>query len=71
MDIIKNISIIFIALPFLLLGSILSAIIERYISNERIASLIPKNIITGSLVGVLLGFFCLHVIVQLYLFLKD
>lgn len=62
MDIIKNISIIFMsiffeALPFLLLGSILSAIIERYISNERIASLIPKNIITGSLVGVLLGFF--------------
>ena len=62
MDIIKDISIIFMsiffeALPFLLLGSILSAIIERYISNERIASLIPKNIITGSLVGVLLGFF--------------
>lgn len=62
MDIIKNISIIFMsiffeALPFLLLGSILSAIIERYISNERIASLIPQNIITGSLVGVLLGFF--------------
>ena len=62
MDIIKNISIIFIsiffeALPFLLLGSIISSIIEKYISNEKIASLIPKNIVTGSIVGVLLGFF--------------
>ena len=62
MDIIKNISIIFIsiffeALPFLLLGSIISAIIEKYIPNEKIASLIPKNIVKGSIVGVLLGFF--------------
>lgn len=62
MDIIKNISIIFIsiffeALPFLLLGALISAIIERYVSNEKIASLIPKNIVLGSIMGIFLGFF--------------
>lgn len=62
MDIVKNISIIFISiffesLPFLLLGSLISSIIERYVSNERIASLIPKNIVLGSIMGILLGFF--------------
>ncbi len=62
MDIIKNISIIFISiffesLPFLLLGSIISSIIETYVSNEAIAKIIPKNKILGSIVGVFLGFF--------------
>ena len=62
MDTIKNISIIFTsiffeALPFLLLGSFISAIIETYISNETIAKIIPKNKILGSIVGVFLGFF--------------
>ena len=62
MDIIKNISIIFTsiffeALPFLLLGSLISAIIENYVSNETIAKIIPKNKILGSIVGVFLGFF--------------
>ena len=62
MDIIKNISIIFISiffesLPFLLLGALISSIIERYISNETMAKLIPKNIILGSIVGTFLGFF--------------
>ena len=62
MDIIKNISIIFISiffesLPFLLLGSIISSIIETYVSNEQIAKMIPKNKILGSIVGVFLGFF--------------
>lgn len=62
MDTIKNIAIIFISiffesLPFLLLGSLISSIIETYISNDRIASIIPKNKILGSLVGVFLGFF--------------
>ena len=59
---IKNISIIFISiffesLPFLLLGSIISSLIECYISNDALARLIPKNKILGSLVGVVLGFF--------------
>jgi len=62
MDIIKNISIIFISiffesLPFLLLGAIISSIIETYVSNEQIAKMIPKNKILGSIVGVFLGFF--------------
>lgn len=58
----KNISIIFISiffesLPFLLLGSFISAIIETFISNEQISKMIPKNKILGSIVGVFLGFF--------------
>ena len=62
MDVIKNIAIIFMsiffeALPFLLFGAIVSAIIETYVSNETIAKLIPKNAILGSIVGVCLGFF--------------
>lgn len=59
---IKNIAIIFLsiffeALPFLLLGSIISSVIEKYVSNEKIASIIPKNPILGSLFGIFLGFF--------------
>ena len=62
MDILKNISIIFLsifleALPFLLLGSFISSIIEVYISNDKIAKIIPKNKVLGSIVGVFLGFF--------------
>ena len=62
MDTIKNISIIFTSiffesLPFLILGSLISAIIETFVSNEQIAKLIPKNKILGSVVGVILGFF--------------
>ena len=61
-DIFTNISIIFISIffesiPFLLLGSFISALIETYISNDMIASMIPKNKILGSIVGILLGFF--------------
>ena len=62
MGTIKNIAIIFMSiflesLPFLLLGSFISSIIEVYISNDAIAKLIPKNKILGSIVGVFLGFF--------------
>ncbi|MCR4580978.1 MAG: permease [Bacilli bacterium] len=62
MDTIKNISIIFTSIffesiPFLLLGSLISSIIETYVSNETIAKIIPKNKILGSIVGVFLGFF--------------
>jgi uncharacterized membrane protein YraQ (UPF0718 family) len=59
---IKNIATIFMSiffesLPFLLLGSLISAIIETFISNEKMAKLIPKNKFLGSIVGVFLGFF--------------
>ena len=62
MDIIKNVAIIFISiffesLPFLLLGSLISSIIETYVSDDAMARLIPKNKILGSLVGIFLGFF--------------
>ena len=62
MEIIKNISIIFTSiffesLPFLLLGSLISSIIENYVSNDTIAKIIPKNKILGSFVGIFFGFF--------------
>ena len=62
MDVVKNVSIIFISiffesLPFLLLGSIISSVIETYVSNDTFVKIIPKNKILGSIVGVFLGFF--------------
>ncbi|MBO6145204.1 MAG: permease [Bacilli bacterium] len=59
---IKNIAIIFTSiffesLPFLLLGALISSIIETFISNERLSKMIPKNKVLGSIVGVFLGFF--------------
>ena len=59
---IKNISIIFISiffesLPFLLLGSLISSIIETFVSDDTLAKLIPKNKILGCIVGIILGFF--------------
>ena len=68
---IKNIIIIFIsiffeALPFLFLGSLISAIIDRYVSEETFVKLIPKNKFLAAIVGVLLGFLYQHVIVLLY-----
>ncbi len=62
MDVIKNISIIFISIffesiPFLLLGSLISGTVETYVTDDKIASIIPKNKILGSIVGVFLGFF--------------
>ena len=62
MDIVKNISIIFISiffesLPFLLLGSLISSVIEVYVSDDTFEKLIPKNVFLGSVVGIFLGFF--------------
>lgn len=62
MDYLKNIAIIFTSIffesfPFLLLGALISSVIETFISNEQMARLIPKNKILGSLAGVFLGFF--------------
>ena len=58
----KNISVIFLSiffesLPFLLLGAVISSIIEEFVSDEKLIKLIPKNVILSSLVGVFLGFF--------------
>lgn len=62
MDVVQNISIIFISiffesLPFLLLGSFISSVIETYISDEKIERIMPKNKVLGSIVGILLGLF--------------
>ena len=58
----KDISIIFMSIffesfPFLLLGALISSIIETFVSNETMARIIPKNKVLGSIVGICLGFF--------------
>ncbi len=62
MELIKNIAIIFMSIflesmPFLLLGSLISSVIEVYVSNERITKMIPRNRVLATIVGVFLGFF--------------
>ena len=62
METVQNIAIIFISiffesLPFLLLGSLISSVIENFVSDDTITKLIPKNVILGSIVGIFLGFF--------------
>ena len=62
METLKDISIIFTSiffesLPFLILGAVISSIIETYVSNETMAKIIPKNKVLGSIVGIFLGFF--------------
>ena len=58
----KNVNIVFFSiflesLPFLLLGSFLSSLIEVYVKDETIVKLIPKNKVLGCLVGIFLGLF--------------
>ena len=43
------------ALPFLLVGSVLSAVIHLYVSEETIARIIPRNPVVGVLSASLLG----------------
>ena len=62
MELIKNIAIIFMSiflesLPFLLLGSLISSIIETFVSDETMARLIPRNKVLGTIVGIFLGLF--------------
>lgn len=57
---IQDISIIFIsiileAFPFIMLGVIISAIIQEYVSDDFIPKVMPKNPVLGALVGVLMG----------------
>lgn len=50
-------SILFEALPFILIGSIVSGMIETFVSEERLRSLIPKNkflaLVTGGMLGII------------------
>ena len=59
---IETISILFMsilleAFPYLLLGALISSIIERFVPNSFFSRIIPKNPILGSIVGVIMGFF--------------
>lgn len=59
---IKDISIIFMSiffesLPFLLLGSVISSVIEVFVSNDFIRKINFKNKLLNSLLGVFMGFF--------------
>ena len=58
----KDIAIIFLSIfyesfSFLLLGALISSIIETFVSNDTMARIIPKNKVLGSIVGICLGFF--------------
>jgi len=59
---ITDMSIIFLSLiletiPFLMLGVLLSSLIQEFVSEDLLKKIIPKNPFLGSLVGVILGFF--------------
>lgn len=58
----QDISIIFIsiileAFPFIMLGVVISAIIQEFVPDNFLQKIIPKNPILGSIVGVIMGFF--------------
>ena len=50
-------SIILEATPFLILGVLLSSLIQEFVSEDTLRKIIPKNAFLGSIVGVLMGFF--------------
>jgi len=59
---IETISILFMsilleAFPYLLLGALISSIIERFVPSSFFSRIIPKNPVLGSIVGALMGFF--------------
>ena len=49
-------SIIIEALPFVLLGSILSGFIEVFVTPEKVQDFLPKNKVLAILFGTLVGF---------------
>lgn len=49
------ISIVLEALPFIILGSFLSALIQIFISEETIAKIVPKNKVLGCVVAAMTG----------------
>lgn len=61
LDIFQNFSVIFIsiileALPFVMLGALISALIQVFISENTIARLLPKNKFLGIFIASLSGF---------------
>ncbi|MCX8074549.1 MAG: permease [Clostridia bacterium] len=50
-------SIIFEAFPFIMLGVIISAIIQEFVPDDFFKKIMPKNPILGSIVGILMGLF--------------
>ena len=50
-------SIFLESLPFLLLGSLISSIIETFVSDETMARIIPRNKVLGTIVGIFMGLF--------------
>lgn len=62
MSYLSDISIIFIsvileAFPMIMLGIIVSSIVEEFVSDEMMVKIIPKNRILGAIVGVIMGLF--------------
>lgn len=60
-SVLENFSVIFISIvleatPFILLGALVSALIQVFISEETIAKIIPKNKILGFVAASLMGF---------------
>ncbi|WHH60225.1 permease [Petroclostridium sp. X23] len=49
-------SILLEAFPFIMLGVVISSIIQIFVSEELIARIIPKNLVLGILLGVAAGF---------------
>ena len=50
-------SILLEAFPYLLLGTLLSSLIQEFVPSSFFAKIIPKNKFLGSIVGCLMGFF--------------
>ncbi|MGE4537857.1 MAG: permease [Desulfovibrio sp.] len=50
-----TLSIVMEALPFLLLGSVASGLVEAYVPRERVERLVPKGRIAATLFGLALG----------------
>jgi len=50
------ISILLEAFPFIMLGIIISAIIQELVSDDLIRKIIPRNSFGGAIIGVLMGF---------------
>lgn len=48
-------SVLFEGIPFLLLGSLISGVVDVFVSSERISKLLPKNPVAAAMVSGLLG----------------
>lgn len=49
-------SIILEALPFMLLGSLVSGLVEVFVSREKMLSFLPKNMLSTTCISALMGF---------------